>query len=391
MFIFCLILYIRVYYFSVWTYTKKWENLSIINRTRKIVCVLICVALFVSPVSSVAFAAGADFVSFYPANAATDVPTVTNLQIEFENQPFPVEAKYITIKKVSDNSTVETIQATDDKVTIIGNTVTIDPTDYFDQNTQYYVEMDAGAFTVEIDRVIYESAVISGSATWAFTTAEWTSVSFDEISGRLDGGNNHSVGINSDGSVSAWGDNTYGQTTVPGGISDALSVSAGNNFAAAVNSDGTVSAWGDSTSNQTDVPIGLTDVVKLSSFNNVTIALKNDGTIVSWGDGSGLPYPSHPFSFTFNYGIVDIAAGGWQSYVLYSDGTLGACKPTSRQRRWCSAKAIRHMRCRSELAASGSCRFPLGWKLREHHRMQPFQLNRNRRCLRSTGGRTLSQ
>ena len=56
------------------------------------------------------------------------------------------------------------------------------------------------------------------------------------------------------GAVAAWGDNTYGQTTMPVGLSGVTAIAAEGNHTVALKNDGTVVAWGDDTYGQTAVP-----------------------------------------------------------------------------------------------------------------------------------------
>jgi len=75
----------------------------------------------------------------------------------------------ITIKKTSDNSTVETISVTSGQVTGSGTSqITINPSSNFDNNTEYYVLIDATAFD-DVDSGSY--AGISSTTDLSFTVA----------------------------------------------------------------------------------------------------------------------------------------------------------------------------------------------------------------------------
>lgn len=137
------------------------------------------------------------------------------------------------------------------------------------------------------------------------------------------GGEDHTVAVTQDGTVWAWGDNDDGQigngapnstdyTTpqqVPG-LSGAIAVSAGNDSSFALKSDGTVWAWGDNTYGQlgdgtttdraTPVQVtGLTGVTRIAAGYFHVLALRNDGTVRSWGRntygqlGNGTTTDSH--------------------------------------------------------------------------------------------------
>jgi len=86
------------------------------------------------------------------------------------NQAVDVETGNITIKKTSDDSTVETISVSGGLVTGTGTTIiTIDPSTTLLDLTEYYILVDATAF----DDVAGNSyAGISSTTAWSFTTGD---------------------------------------------------------------------------------------------------------------------------------------------------------------------------------------------------------------------------
>jgi len=108
--------------------------------------------------------------SFSPVNTATAVSSTTNLVLTLSENIVAVSGKNITLKKSSDDSTVETIAANNtDKVTIDGSAITINPSAVLDNVTGYYVVIDSGAFKDTADN---NFAGISAKTAWSFTTAD---------------------------------------------------------------------------------------------------------------------------------------------------------------------------------------------------------------------------
>jgi trimeric autotransporter adhesin len=105
-----------------------------------------------------------------PADNATDVARDANIVLNF-NESVDVESGNITIKKTSDNSTVETFNvATSGQVTGTGTSqITINPSLNFDAETEYYVLIDATAFD---DSAGNSYAGISNTTALSFTTVD---------------------------------------------------------------------------------------------------------------------------------------------------------------------------------------------------------------------------
>jgi alpha-tubulin suppressor-like RCC1 family protein len=119
--------------------------------------------------------------------------------------------------------------------------------------------------------------------------------------------------------VRGWGDNDWGETSIPSGLAGVLQVSAGKNYSAlALKRDGTVASWGYSYAFQLQVPAGLSSVVAVSAGYSHAAVLKSDGTVVTWG-GGGYGLLPVPGSVTH---VVAIAAGGGFTVALKRDGTV---------------------------------------------------------------------
>lgn len=128
----------------------------------------------------------------------------------------------------------------------------------------------------------------------------------------------HGLALKRDGTVTAWGDNGFGQTNVPPDLTNVVAVAAGDVHNLALKSDGSVVAWGSFAG--TNVPAGLSDVVAVSAGGEHSLALRRNGTILAWGSNSS-GQTNAPASST---NIVAIAAGRWHSLALRADGTVSA-------------------------------------------------------------------
>lgn len=139
--------------------------------------------------------------------------------------------------------------------------------------------------------------------------------SCSDITYQISGGFRHTLRAAFDGSVYAWGDNTYGQigdgTTTsrsqPVNISGSsafdnkvvIEISAGFGHSLALTADGIVYAWGDNTYNQIGdgtttrrtTPVNISSygalagktIVQIRAGYYHSLALASDGTLVSWG------------------------------------------------------------------------------------------------------------
>jgi hypothetical protein len=120
--------------------------------------------------------------------------------------------------------------------------------------------------------------------------------------------------------VVAWGDNTYGQTDVPSGLSNVCGVAAGRYNSVVLFADGTVRAWGGGYADQLYPPAGITDVVSISSTWEHTLALREDGTVVAWGRNDYGQATVPPGLDK----VVAISAGAFHNLALREDGTVVA-------------------------------------------------------------------
>ncbi len=102
-----------------------------------------------------------------PVDDETNVLTDTNIVLNF-SEIIKVNTGNITLKKTSDDSVVEIFDINGANVSLSSNTqITIDPTDFLEKNTDYYVLIDATAI-VDLSRNNYGG--ISNKTTYNFST-----------------------------------------------------------------------------------------------------------------------------------------------------------------------------------------------------------------------------
>ena len=107
-------------------------------------------------------------------------------------------------------------------------------------------------------------------------------------------GGSHACGVKTDGSVACWGDDLFGQDTLPSG--EFSSVSAGHSHTCGVWTDGSVACWGDDLFGQDTLPSG--EFSSVSAGLSYTCGVRTDGAVACWGDdffGEATP-PSGEFS-----------------------------------------------------------------------------------------------
>lgn len=131
----------------------------------------------------------------------------------------------------------------------------------------------------------------------------------------------HNLVLKADGTVAAWGYNPRGECDVPAGLTNVVGVAAGGSFNLAVLSDGTVRAWGANDGNCLGVPAGLREVVALAAGREFGLALKADGAVLAWG--SFIPYIPADVPAGLRPAIA-IACGASHALALHADGTVSA-------------------------------------------------------------------
>jgi alpha-tubulin suppressor-like RCC1 family protein len=174
---------------------------------------------------------------------------------------------------------------------------------------------------------------------------------YGAVAPKIAAGYYHTVALKTDGTLWAWGDNSFGQlgdgtTTdryspvqVVGG-NDWAAIATGSIHTVALKTDGTLWAWGDNSFGQlgdgttTDryspvQVVGGNDWAAIAAGGSHTTALKTDGTLWVWGrnsngqlgDGTTVQRNA-PVRVGTDNDWAAIAAGWYHTVALKTDGTL---------------------------------------------------------------------
>lgn len=156
---------------------------------------------------------------------------------------------------------------------------------------------------------------------WGDNTYQQTAVPAGLVSvANVAAGEKHSLVFLTNGSVMAWGDNTFGQTNLPAAAIGITAIACGYDHNLALKADGTVVAWGRNDSGQTSVPAGLSNVIAIGAGAYHSLAVKSDGTVTAWGWDAG-GQSTVPAGLT---GVSAVAGGYTFSLARKADGTLVA-------------------------------------------------------------------
>jgi alpha-tubulin suppressor-like RCC1 family protein len=157
-------------------------------------------------------------------------------------------------------------------------------------------------------------------------------------------GSGHTLAIKTDGTLWAWGLNSYGQIgvneagaldyksipmTIFGNPSDWKSVSAGSNRSAAIKTDGTLWIWGSQVDNGNSSYTPITTALGGNNWKSVSLgyehyaAIKTDGTLWCWGRNNNGQLGVNSTTFAL-YDPVTTLAGGtnWKSVACGSSHTI---------------------------------------------------------------------
>ena len=168
---------------------------------------------------------------------------------------------------------------------------------------------------------------------------------------RLAAGETHTLAVADDGTVWAWGANSYGQLgdntltsrAVPAqvpGLAGVVAVAAGGGHSLALKSDGTVWAWGrnswgqlgdgTSTMRKTPVAVGvIANVIRVEAGRYHSLAIVTGGAVWAWGQGgsgqlgqNSTSSSNNPVQIASLGSVVDVGGGENHSVAVRTDGSV---------------------------------------------------------------------
>jgi len=182
----------------------------------------------------------------------------------------------------------------------------------------------SGASGVKINNVGSVTITASQNGNSNFEPAIPISQSFNVICDYIQSvsaGEGHSLALLKDGRVTGWGNNNYGQTTIPVDIgTGAASISAGFSHSLALLKDGRVTGWGYNVHGEINIPVGIgTGAAQISAGTLHSLALLKDGSVTGWGFN---PFGETTISVGIGTGAAQVSAGQYFSLALLKDGRV---------------------------------------------------------------------
>ena len=255
----------------------------------------------------------------------------------------------------SNGCTSISVPATISMATLPGVTASVSPNDTVCAGSQVtFTASGASAYSWTGGPTNGEPFTIYNTDTFNVTGYGASGCNGERIFIKISAGLSHTLGIKSDGSLWAWGDNTFGElgngttisTTIPiriGTESNWADIAAGEYHSLAVKSNGTLWAWGrnyygtlgDGTNTNRNAPVqevlGHTDWKNVAGGGEFSIAIKTNGTMWGWGynvNGQIGTYfgnnPNYPFKINNDNNWLSISCGIAHTLALKSNGTLWA-------------------------------------------------------------------
>jgi hypothetical protein len=117
--------------------------------------------------------------------------------------------------------------------------------------------------------------------------------------------------------VLAWGDNSYGQTTLPAKLTNIVAIAGGDFNTLALRTNGTLVAWG----YQPTVPQSKVRFVAVACGAEHNLAIDENGTLTAWGNDD---YGQTEVPAGLSNSVVAAAAGDAHSLALLGSGQVTA-------------------------------------------------------------------
>ena len=140
--------------------------------------------------------------------------------------------------------------------------------------------------------------------------AAYNNLSAPDVTGIIDitSGVQHNLALKSDGTVVAWGMNTFGQSNVPAGLSNVVKIAAGYEHSYALTANGGITCWGRNNFGQCNIPTGISfsDIV---AYTNGGVGIATRGsTVYAWGEA--------PISNSVPVGLTAIEISSCATYPV---------------------------------------------------------------------------
>ena len=215
-------------------------------------------------------------------------------------------------------------------------------------------------YTYKVEARLAGSSYTTNGPSASVTLTDWNPTM--QGAGKIAAGVGHTLMIDADGNVWAWGANEFGQLGIGSsddqtgpvkidGLSGIEAVAAGDTHSVALDSKGDVWVWGSNdkyqlglgTTENSNIPVKLTTISGvnvISAAGNYNLAVKTDGTLWSWGEAckanlnygtSGIDgqtpgqmkYGTPSPAVNYYYENVKSATASRNFYaVLFADGTI---------------------------------------------------------------------
>ena len=156
----------------------------------------------------------------------------------------------------------------------------------------------------------------------------------------MSAGELHALVLLADGTVSSFGNNSFGQENIPVGLTNVVEIAAGHYHNVVMKSDGSVICWGKNDEGQCDVPAGLVAKAISAGGQHTTVITTNDDIIIfgrtaegqdnvpEYADTSALDYTFIPqkiaSGYKFNLALYDL---NLSSYSQVSDTEIDPSGP----------------------------------------------------------------